>query len=94
MNALLSGLTIGALTLAPEFNSDVRSYTANTSNATNKVTATPKDANSTVSITVNGAAIENGTAATWADGENTVLIKVTAADNSAETDYSVTVSKA
>lgn len=71
----------------------MRSYTANTSNATNKVTAVPEAANSTVAITVNGTAIENGTAATWADGENTVLVKVTAADNSSETDYTVTVTK-
>lgn len=58
------------------------------------MTATPEDEGSTVEITVNGAELENGTAATWTDGENEVLVKVTNADNSGSSEYSVTVTKA
>lgn len=70
------------------------SYTATTSNATNKITATPSDPASTVGITVNGVVIENGTPAAWVSGSNTVIAKVTSADMSAETEYTVTVTKA
>jgi len=91
LTARLSGLTIGALTLSPEFNPDVLSYAATTSNATNKVTATVEDEADSVEITVNGAAHENGTAAAWIAGENTLTVKV--ASGSAETIYTVTVTK-
>lgn len=67
------------------------SYTAITSNATNKVSATAEDEADSVEITLNGAAHENGTAAAWAVGENVLTVKV--ANESAETIYTVTVTK-
>ena len=82
---VLTGLTIGALQLTPTFSSDVTSYTATTTNNSNKITAT---SDSEVSITVNGAAHENGTSATWEIGENTVEIVV-----GGETRYTVVVTK-
>lgn len=91
MSARLSGLTIGALTLTPSFDSDVTEYEATTTAATNKITATPDDENATVEILVGETEIDNGDSATWETGENTVTITVTNGDE-AET-YTVTVTK-
>lgn len=90
-SADLSGLTLGSLALTPAFSPDVTAYTAETTNATNTVTATAKDGNATVAITVNGTAASNGAAATWEDGENKVVITVTS--GSAVKTYTVTVTK-
>lgn len=91
LNADLSGLTIGSLTLNPSFDKDVTEYTASTTNATNKVTATAADETATVEITVGETEIENGSAATWETGDNTVTIKVT--DGAVSKTYTVTVTK-
>jgi len=69
----------------------VTAYTASTTNATNKITATPASDTASVEITVGETEIENGSAATWAAGENVVTIKVT--DGDAATTYTVTVTK-
>ena len=91
MNASLSGLTIGSLTLTPAFDAEVTEYTAETSNATNKVTATPSDENATVTIMLGDTEITNGESATWAAGENTLTITV---ENAGESQtYTVTVTK-
>lgn len=66
-------------------------YTASTTNATNKITATPASDTASIEITVGETAVENGSAATWAAGENVVTIKVT--DGDATTTYTVTVTK-
>lgn len=66
-------------------------YTASTTNATNKITATPASDTASVEIAVGEAAVESGSAATWAVGENVVTIKVT--DGEAEKTYTVTVTK-
>lgn len=87
----LSGLTIGNLTLDPTFDAAVRSYTASTSNATNKITATAADADAEVAITLNGTAVENESALTWTAGENVVKVAVT--KDGASTEYTVTVTK-
>lgn len=91
MSANLSGLTIGSLTLAPTFDADVTSYTANTTNATNTVTATPEDSHATVSIMNGDTPVENGTAASWNTGANTLTITVT--NGSAQKVYTVTVTR-
>lgn len=91
LNADLSGLTIGSLTLSPAFDKDVTEYTAETTNATNKVTATPADETATVEITVGETEIDNGSSATWETGENVVTVKVT--DGSVSKTYTVTVTK-
>lgn len=92
MSARLSGLTIGALTLDPAFDPDVVAYTANTTNATNTITATPEDDYATVTILNGETPVENGTAATWAEGPNTVTITVK--NGTAQKVYAVTVTKA
>ena len=85
----LSGLAIGTLTLDPEFDSDVVEYTATTSNASNKVTATPTDPYATVTIMLGETEIENGSSATWAEGENELTITVSG--GAPDTVYTVTV---
>ena len=91
MSARLSGLTIGALTLTPTFDSDTTEYEVTTSAATNKITATPEDEDATVEILVGETEIDSGDSATWSAGENTVTITVT--NGEAEKVYTVTVTK-
>lgn len=91
MSARLSGLTIGALTLDPTFDPDVKSYSTTTTNATNTITATPEDEGAKVSIKNGEAPVTNGSQATWSDGANTVTITVTNGD--AEEEYTVSVTK-
>lgn len=91
MSARLSGLTIGALTLDPTFDPDVSSYTANTTNATNTITATPENEAVTVTILNGDTPVENGQAATWVEGANTVTITVK--NEAAQKVYTVSVNK-
>ena len=91
MSADLSSLTIGALSLTPEFDSGVTAYTVSTANATNKVTAVAADENAVIQILNGETEIENGTSASWSVGENTLTIKVT--NGSAEKTYTVTVTR-
>jgi hypothetical protein len=79
-------LSIGNLTLDPTFSTNVTSYTAETTNATNTITATVSQGG-TATIEVNGTEISNGEAATWVEGENTVTVTV------GNTTYTVTVTK-
>ena len=90
-NVNLSALTIGSISLNPTFAAGTTAYTAETSNATNAITATAADENAGVSITVNGDSLTNGSSATWEDGENTVVIIVTNGGSSKT--YTVIVTK-
>ncbi len=90
-NVNLSSLTIGSISLDPTFAAGTTAYTAETSNATNAITATAADENAGVSITVNGDSLTNGSSATWEDGENTVVITVTNGGSSKT--YTVVVTK-
>ena len=92
MSADLSGLTIGSLTLEPAFDAGKTAYTATTTNATNKVTATAEDPGASVKIMNGDTEVKNGEPATWNDGENTVTVTVT--NVSAAKTYTVTVTKA
>lgn len=91
MIAGLSSLTIGALSLTPVFETGVTAYAVSTTNATNKVTAVAVDEDATIQILNGETEIANGSSATWAAGENTLTVKVT--NGSAETIYTVTVTK-
>ena len=91
MSARLSGLTIGALALTPAFDPDTAEYTANTTNATNTITATPEDEKAAVTILNGETPVNNGAAATWAEGANTVTITVK--NGAAQKVYTVTVTK-
>ena len=90
-DATLSALTVGALTLTPTFDPDTTSYTATTSNTTNKITATPADEDATVEIESEDATIAADGTATWEVGENTVTITVT--NGTSEMVYTVVVTK-
>jgi len=90
-NVNLSALTIGSISLDPTFAAGTTAYTAETSNATNAITATAADENAGVSITVNGDSLTNGSSATWEEGENSVVITVTNGGSSKT--YTVTVTK-
>lgn len=92
-NANLSSLRIGALTLSPAFTSATTTYTANTSNATNTITAIPSDASALIDIEVNEKSVDNGSAVTWDSGSNTVEVNVTAEDGTTTKKYTVTVTK-
>ena len=87
----MSGLTIGSLTLTPAFNGEVFEYTATTTNATNKITATPVDDEAEMTIEVNVEEIDNEDTATWETGENTV--EVTVSKNGYTNTYIVAVTK-
>lgn len=89
MTASLSALTIGTLTLTPEFDPEETEYTATTTNATNKITATAAHEFATVVIESDDATIASDGTATWASGANVVTITVTCGD--LEEVYTVTV---
>ena len=90
-------MTIGALTLNPAFDPGVLEYTAATTDATNKITATMDDPSAVIVITLDDGeteepvVIENDKAVTWGSGENIVTITVT--DGASVTEYVVTVTK-
>lgn len=67
------------------------SYTANTTNQTNTITATPEDDEAEVTILNGETPVENGTAATWQEGANTVTITVK--NGTAQKVYTVVVTK-
>ncbi len=90
----LSALVIGAapgLTLTPEFDPDVTSYTATTSNQSNKVTATPTSEDALIEIHVGETEIEKESSASWAEGENTLTSAVTG--DAGEKTYTVVVTR-
>ena len=87
----LSSLTIGALTLTPTFASGTTSYTAATTNASDKVTATPTSPGATLLIKVGSTEIENEANASWSLGSNTLTVKVTG--DGGDKTYTVTVTK-
>lgn len=87
----LSELSIGSLSLSPEFNPNTTSYTATTTNASNTITATPADSSASVVIKNGTSTVSNGGSATWATGTNNVAVTV---GNGGKTKtYNVTVTK-
>ena len=79
----LTALAIGELELTPEFDADVTSYTAATTNAKDKLAITTKDPNATVTVKLGDDTITAGTDGkyefTWStadSGENAVTVKV------------------
>lgn len=82
--------SISGLTLAPAFSANVLNYEAVTTNASDTVTATAVDADSTVTVLMDGT--EQDGAITWAAGVNMVTIVVTNGD-AYPTTYSIKVTK-
>ena len=88
-DATLSALSLGAATLAPEFDADVTTYTASTSSSTNTITATPSDESATVTITLDDEPI-TGTTITWGS-EETQVVKVVVTNGTETKTYTITV---
>ena len=76
----------------PAFDTAVTSYTANTTDATNKITVAAIHPKAVISILVNGIPHVNGTAATWLVGKNAVTIHV--AHGTTHKTYTIIVTKA
>ena len=89
----LAELSLGAAALSPAFAAATTSYTAATTNTTNVIKAVPAEADAEIEIKLGNDVVPNGSALTWAAGENVVTVKVTAADGSAYTTYTITVTK-
>lgn len=92
----LKSLTVGGLTLSPAFDGTTVSYTAATTNATNKVAAVANDSDAAVEIKLGGTTKATGTGSaeetvTWASGANALTVDVTTAAGSKT--YTVTVTK-
>ena len=89
--ARLSALSITGVSLSPSFAATEYNYTAETSDATNAVTATASDGASVV-LLVNGSSHTSGEAATWTTGTNTVVAIVSKSGLTSKT-YTITVTK-
>lgn len=76
MDASLSALTLGSLTLTPAFDPAVTQYTATTTNASNTVTARAKKPQAVIAITNGETPVTNGQSATWKSGDNTLTVNV------------------
>lgn len=76
MDASLSALTLGSLTLTPAFDPAVTQYTATTANASNTVTASAKKPQAVIAITNGETPVTNGQSATWKSGDNTLTVNV------------------
>lgn len=70
----LSALT--GLTLSPVFSNSNDTYTAETTESTNTITATAKNSDATVTIMLGDTEVESGSAATWADDLNILTVIV------------------
>lgn len=76
--------------MSPTFDPSVTTYTATTSNASNKITFDPVDPDTIVTIKLGGVAVENPTL-TWATGANVVTLE--AVNGGTSKTYTVTVTK-
>lgn len=88
--AALRSLTIGSLTLNPDFDPNEDTYTTTTTNTSDVISAVPTTGSLAI-IKVNGKKVQNGAAATWTDGSNTVAVAVTNGDETVN--YAVSVTK-
>lgn len=88
--AALQSLTIGGLALSPAFSTGTDTYTADTTNAQDAISAVPT-MGASVTVKVGKTQIQNGGNATWSEGSNVVTITVNNGKNSKV--YTVTVTK-
>ena len=89
--AALDSLKIGDLSLDPDFNPRITSYTVSTTDDSNIISAEAISDEATVNISVNMSEHENGTAYEWVEGTNNVTVTVIRGNNSEI--YDVTVNK-
>ncbi len=86
----LESLVLTGLTLSPTFGSETTSYTAETTDESNVITAAATDPEATIVIKNGETSVENGAAIAWENGPNTVTVAVT---NGTTKTYTVTVTK-
>ena len=91
VSAVLTGITIGSLQLTPAFDAGTTSYTVETVNDEDAVSATAASGTA-VTILVNGVAHTSGDDATWESGTNTVTV-IASKTGCISTAYTVTVTK-
>ncbi|GHU64955.1 hypothetical protein FACS189447_02990 [Spirochaetia bacterium] len=92
--ARLSGLTVGAGTLSPDFNSETFLYSVNVYNRTTAYAVTAgAQSGGSVKIGLNGATPATNSPAnlTLAKGKNTVVVRVTPQNGGTAQDYTITV---
>lgn len=77
--------------MSPAFDKDTVTYTATTTNTTNKVSATAESKAATVAIKLGDTEIANESSPTWEAGANVLTITVT--NGKATKVYTVTVTK-
>ena len=86
----LASLVLGELVLSPAFGSGTTSYTADTTDVSNVITAVATDPAATIAILHGETPVDNGAAITWEAGANTVTVAVT---NGTTKTYTLTVTK-
>ena len=92
-DSYLKSIVIGSLDLVPEFDPATGTYTAATTDATNKITAVAAKDGAVIGITIDGVAHVNGATATWgSNGEKVVVITSKFGTSPAKV-YTVTVTK-
>lgn len=84
-------MAIGSLKLTPSFEPNVTEYTATTTNASNKISATPENESAIVIIKKDSAEVKNGEACTWSNGKNKLTIEVS--NGNASRTYTVNITK-
>lgn len=86
----LESLVLTGLTLSPTFGSETTTYTAETTDESNVITAATTGPEATIVIKNGETTVENGAAIAWENGANTVTVAVT---NGTTKTYTVTVTK-
>ena len=90
--AKLSSLSFSSVSLTPDFDSDVTTYTGDAITQASQIQATAAD-DANISITMGGSTLSNGASVPWNIGENIVTITVSKEGLTTNT-YTVTVTKA
>lgn len=88
----LADLTVGELSITPEFDPETLAYTATATGASDAVTASPTQSKAKVHLEFGGKVYPNGATLKWATGDNVVSVVVK--NGVSKRNYTVTVNKA
>ena len=92
-NANLESLTVGSLTLSPEFNKGVYSYETSTTSTSDTFTVSVEDEHATAVIEYDSTTVTSGSEITWTGTDNVVTVTVTAENGVDSQVYTVSVAK-
>lgn len=87
----LADLTVGKLSMTPEFDPEALAYTATAMGASDAVTASPTQSKAKVHLEFGGKVYPNGATLKWATGDNVVSVVVK--NGVSKRNYTVTVNK-